>query len=147
VSGPLPVNSSRRGYLRTQRVGGWVREARCWAPSEAVPWRYAETSHQRACNLPPLLRCRRMVVVVSDDYLQSKECDFQTKFALSLSPGKFRTPPGQRGWIGEDLRCQPSLSKGHGYTAKEVLLVFAHTIMCAPMYFVWKICAMVPSWW
>lgn len=28
-----------------------------------------------------------MVVVVSDDYLQSKECDFQTKFALSLSPG------------------------------------------------------------
>ncbi|XP_004471224.2 myeloid differentiation primary response protein MyD88 [Dasypus novemcinctus] len=32
-------------------------------------------------------RCRRMVVIVSDDYLQSKECDFQTKFALSLSPG------------------------------------------------------------
>lgn len=32
-------------------------------------------------------RCRRVVVVVSDDYLQSKECDFQTKFALSLSPG------------------------------------------------------------
>lgn len=30
-------------------------------------------------------RCRRMVVVVSDDYLQSRECDFQTKFALSLS--------------------------------------------------------------
>uniref|UniRef100_A0A8D2QHD2 MYD88 innate immune signal transduction adaptor n=1 Tax=Zonotrichia albicollis TaxID=44394 RepID=A0A8D2QHD2_ZONAL len=32
-------------------------------------------------------RCRRMVVVVSDDYLESEECDFQTKFALSLSPG------------------------------------------------------------
>ncbi|KAM6209497.1 myeloid differentiation primary response protein MyD88 [Sarcoramphus papa] len=32
-------------------------------------------------------RCRRMVVVISDDYLESKECDFQTKFALSLSPG------------------------------------------------------------
>ncbi|XP_039224642.1 myeloid differentiation primary response protein MyD88 isoform X1 [Crotalus tigris] len=32
-------------------------------------------------------RCRRMVVVISDDYLQSEECDFQTKFALSLSPG------------------------------------------------------------
>lgn len=32
-----------------------------------------------------------MVVVVSDDYLQSKECDFQTKFALSLSPGKLRS--------------------------------------------------------
>ncbi|NXK08081.1 MYD88 protein, partial [Herpetotheres cachinnans] len=32
-------------------------------------------------------RCRRMVVVISDDYLESNECDFQTKFALSLSPG------------------------------------------------------------
>ncbi|NXW52099.1 MYD88 protein, partial [Nyctiprogne leucopyga] len=32
-------------------------------------------------------RCRRMVAVISDDYLESKECDFQTKFALSLSPG------------------------------------------------------------
>ncbi|XP_015273815.1 PREDICTED: myeloid differentiation primary response protein MyD88, partial [Gekko japonicus] len=31
-------------------------------------------------------RCRRMVVVISDDYLDSEECDFQTKFALSLSP-------------------------------------------------------------
>lgn len=26
--------------------------------------------------------------MVSDDYLESDECDFQTKFALSLSPGK-----------------------------------------------------------
>lgn len=41
------------------------------------------------CFLPCLIsRCRRMVVVVSDDYLESDECDFQTKFALSLSPGK-----------------------------------------------------------
>ncbi|XP_053121366.1 myeloid differentiation primary response protein MyD88 isoform X2 [Hemicordylus capensis] len=32
-------------------------------------------------------RCKKMVVVVSDDYLNSDECDFQTKFALSLSPG------------------------------------------------------------
>lgn len=32
-------------------------------------------------------RCRRMVAVISDDYLVSDECDFQTKFALSLSPG------------------------------------------------------------
>ncbi|XP_039609457.1 myeloid differentiation primary response protein MyD88 [Polypterus senegalus] len=32
-------------------------------------------------------RCKRMVVVISDDYLESEECDFQTKFALSLSPG------------------------------------------------------------
>ncbi|ETE63837.1 Myeloid differentiation primary response protein MyD88, partial [Ophiophagus hannah] len=38
-------------------------------------------------------RCRKMVVVISDDYLDSEECDFQTKFALSLSPerrGKWR---------------------------------------------------------
>lgn len=32
-------------------------------------------------------RCKRMVVVISDDYLDSEECDFQTKFALSLCPG------------------------------------------------------------
>ncbi|XP_075775848.1 myeloid differentiation primary response protein MyD88 isoform X1 [Pelodiscus sinensis] len=32
-------------------------------------------------------RCRKMVVVISDDYLESNACDFQTKFALSLSPG------------------------------------------------------------
>uniref|UniRef100_UPI00398F078D myeloid differentiation primary response protein MyD88 n=1 Tax=Pristiophorus japonicus TaxID=55135 RepID=UPI00398F078D len=32
-------------------------------------------------------RCKRMVVIISDDYLISDDCDFQTKFALSLSPG------------------------------------------------------------
>uniref|UniRef100_H3D5D2 Myeloid differentiation primary response protein MyD88 n=1 Tax=Tetraodon nigroviridis TaxID=99883 RepID=H3D5D2_TETNG len=32
-------------------------------------------------------RCKRMVVVISDEYLDSEACDFQTKFALSLSPG------------------------------------------------------------
>lgn len=32
-------------------------------------------------------RCRKMVVVISDDYLDSEACDFQTKFALSISPG------------------------------------------------------------
>ncbi|KAM3927651.1 myeloid differentiation primary response protein MyD88 isoform 2-T2 [Leptodactylus fuscus] len=32
-------------------------------------------------------RCRKMVVIISDDYLESAECDFQTKFALSLGPG------------------------------------------------------------
>ncbi|XP_059183297.1 myeloid differentiation primary response protein MyD88 [Centropristis striata] len=32
-------------------------------------------------------RCKRMVVVISDEYLASDACDFQTKFALSLSPG------------------------------------------------------------
>lgn len=38
------------------------------------------------CN--PLCRCKRMVVVISDEYLDSDACDFQTKFALSLCPGK-----------------------------------------------------------
>ncbi|XP_017308086.1 myeloid differentiation primary response protein MyD88 isoform X1 [Ictalurus punctatus] len=33
------------------------------------------------------IRCKRMVVVISDDYLDSDACDFQTKFALSLCPG------------------------------------------------------------
>ncbi|XP_027032658.2 myeloid differentiation primary response protein MyD88 [Tachysurus fulvidraco] len=33
------------------------------------------------------MRCKRMVVVISDDYLDSDACDFQTKFALSLCPG------------------------------------------------------------
>lgn len=32
-------------------------------------------------------RCKRMVAVISDDYLDSDACDFQTKFSLSLSPG------------------------------------------------------------
>ncbi|CAL8324813.1 unnamed protein product [Boreogadus saida] len=32
-------------------------------------------------------RCKRMVVVISDEYLRSDACDFQTKFALSLCPG------------------------------------------------------------
>ncbi|XP_049604773.1 myeloid differentiation primary response protein MyD88 [Syngnathus scovelli] len=32
-------------------------------------------------------RCKRMVVVISDEYIESEACDFQTKFALSLSPG------------------------------------------------------------
>lgn len=47
-----------------------------------------------------------MVVVVSDDYLQSKECDFQTKFALSLSPGKFRPAFVREGRRGIALRFQ-----------------------------------------
>ncbi|XP_017261856.1 myeloid differentiation primary response protein MyD88 [Kryptolebias marmoratus] len=32
-------------------------------------------------------RCKRMVAVISDEYLDSDDCDFQTKFALSLCPG------------------------------------------------------------
>lgn len=60
-----------------------------------------------ACPLSP--RCRRMVVVVSDDYLQSKECDFQTKFALSLSPGN--TAFATEGWVGGTSGCHQSLTK------------------------------------
>lgn len=33
------------------------------------------------------MRCKRMVAVISDEYLDSEACDFQTKFALSLCPG------------------------------------------------------------
>ncbi|XP_046570294.1 LOW QUALITY PROTEIN: myeloid differentiation primary response protein MyD88-like [Haliotis rubra] len=32
-------------------------------------------------------RCRRMVIIMSPRYLRSPACDFQTKFAHSLSPG------------------------------------------------------------
>ncbi|XP_019623569.1 PREDICTED: myeloid differentiation primary response protein MyD88-like [Branchiostoma belcheri] len=32
-------------------------------------------------------RCKRMVVVLSPEFLDSPECDFQTKYAMSLSPG------------------------------------------------------------
>jgi len=32
-----------------------------------------------------------MIVVLSPNYLKSDSCDFQTKFAQSLSPGKFYT--------------------------------------------------------
>lgn len=41
-----------------------------------------------------------MVVVISDDYLESKECDFQTKFALSLSPGKLSPALATEEWVG-----------------------------------------------
>ncbi|XP_060083346.1 myeloid differentiation primary response protein MyD88-like [Ylistrum balloti] len=34
-------------------------------------------------------RCRRMVIILSNDYLQSSACDFQSKFAHALSPGKY----------------------------------------------------------
>lgn len=32
-------------------------------------------------------RCRRMVIILSNNYLQSSACDFQSKFAHALSPG------------------------------------------------------------
>lgn len=40
-----------------------------------------------------LCRCKKMVVVISDEYLKSDACDFQTKFALSLSPGTYFYSP------------------------------------------------------
>ena len=49
-----------------------------------------------------------MVVVVSDDYLQSKECDFQTKFALSLSPGKLSPALATEKWAGPQDASLPS---------------------------------------
>lgn len=65
-------------------------------------------------------------MVVSDDYLQSKECDFQTKFALSLSPGKLSPALATEEWVGGLSGCQPSLTKGHGYSTKELLWVSTH---------------------
>ncbi|XP_033731820.1 myeloid differentiation primary response protein MyD88-like [Pecten maximus] len=32
-------------------------------------------------------RCRKMVIILSNNYLQSSACDFQSKFAHALSPG------------------------------------------------------------
>jgi myeloid differentiation primary response protein MyD88 len=32
-------------------------------------------------------RCRKMIIILSPDYTKSDECDFQTRFAFSLSPG------------------------------------------------------------
>lgn len=51
-----------------------------------------------------------MVVVVSDEYLQSKECDFQTKFALSLSPGELSPALAIiEQWAGPQDARRPSL--------------------------------------
>lgn len=50
-----------------------------------------------------------MVVVVSDEYLQSKECDFQTKFALSLSPGELSPALAIEQWAGPQDATRPSL--------------------------------------
>ena len=35
-----------------------------------------------------VFRCKKMLIVLSPDFLKSPECDFQTKFAHALSPGK-----------------------------------------------------------
>uniref|UniRef100_UPI00358F29C2 myeloid differentiation primary response protein MyD88-like isoform X2 n=1 Tax=Myxine glutinosa TaxID=7769 RepID=UPI00358F29C2 len=39
-------------------------------------------------------RCRKMVVVISDDLLDSEQCDFQIKFALSIAPAS-----SLKGWL------------------------------------------------
>ncbi|XP_055139026.1 myeloid differentiation primary response protein MyD88 isoform X1 [Symphalangus syndactylus] len=63
----------------------------CVSDRDVLPgtcvWSIASELIEKRLARRPRGGCRRMVVVVSDDYLQSKECDFQTKFALSLSPG------------------------------------------------------------
>lgn len=70
-----------------------------------------------------------MVVVVSDDYLQSKECDFQTKFALSLSPGKLSPALATEEWVGGASRCPPFLPEDQECNTKELLRVG----LCAPV--------------
>lgn len=47
---------------------------------------FAHDMHSHTCDR--VCRCKRMVVVISDEYLDSDACDFQTKFALSLCPGE-----------------------------------------------------------
>uniref|UniRef100_A0AC11D1I2 MYD88 innate immune signal transduction adaptor n=1 Tax=Ovis aries TaxID=9940 RepID=A0AC11D1I2_SHEEP len=63
----------------------------CVSDRDVLPgtcvWSIASELIEKRLAMWPQGKCRRMVVVVSDEYLQSKECDFQTKFALSLSPG------------------------------------------------------------
>eukprot|EP00057_Strongylocentrotus_purpuratus_P020705 XP_011675179.1 PREDICTED: myeloid differentiation primary response protein MyD88-like [Strongylocentrotus purpuratus] len=42
------------------------------------------------CNLShfhSFIRCNKMLVILSPEFLQSPSCDFQTKFAVSLEPG------------------------------------------------------------
>jgi len=79
----LILNSDTESYLRT-RLG-------------EPPLKICILSICKTCSiklhLSPCLhlcRCKRMVVVISDEYLDSDACDFQTKFALSLCPGKRR---------------------------------------------------------
>nr|AHK60398.1 myeloid differentiation factor 88 [Haliotis diversicolor] len=54
-----------------------------------VPWRDdlpGSSTHTVSAKLIQE-RCRRMVIIMSPRYLKSPACDFQTKFAHSLSPG------------------------------------------------------------
>ncbi|XP_033098156.1 myeloid differentiation primary response protein MyD88-like [Anneissia japonica] len=42
----------------------------------------------RSCHVTTFfIRCKRMIVVLSPRFTESPECDFQAKFALSLTPG------------------------------------------------------------
>ncbi|XP_061121793.1 myeloid differentiation primary response protein MyD88 isoform X1 [Syngnathus typhle] len=63
---------------------------------ELIEKRWDNNAQHHTCLASPppgfhsdvsVFRCKRMVVVISDEYIKSEACDFQTKFALSLSPG------------------------------------------------------------
>ncbi|MBN3312582.1 OXSR1 kinase, partial [Atractosteus spatula] len=62
-------------------------------------------------------RCKRMVVVISDDYLDSECCDFQTKFALSLSPAAVV--------MSEDLSSLPWSINKDDYELQEVIVALS----------------------
>lgn len=100
-------------------------------------WGYAQLGCHSAYSPPTPPRCRRMVVVVSDDYLQSKECDFQTKFALSLCPGKFSPALAREdticpslGWAGRASGCQPFLTEAMGAAPWNPVGLCTHKCVC-----------------
>lgn len=57
-----------------------------------------------------LCRCKKVVVVISDEYLDSDACDFQTKFALSLSPGLYLYPCVSDSLFNLPAHCVPAHS-------------------------------------
>lgn len=109
--GPSPVSWLRRGgiFLTMSRAGllilGQYKQTEQWTLSLAfkhasliaalfVTYHCHLSGNTVFCVSNPVFnirdffcRCKRMVVVISDEYLDSDECDFQTKFALSLCPG------------------------------------------------------------
>ncbi|XP_041372058.1 myeloid differentiation primary response protein MyD88-like [Gigantopelta aegis] len=54
-----------------------------------VPWRNDLPGGSKYVIDAKLIqdRCRRLIIILSPQYLKSPACDFQTKFAQSLSPG------------------------------------------------------------
>ncbi|KAL4228583.1 Myeloid differentiation primary response protein MyD88 [Mactra antiquata] len=54
-----------------------------------VPWRddLPGASHNTVCAKLIEQRCKRMIIVLSPQYLLSSACEFQTKFAHGLAPG------------------------------------------------------------